>query len=302
MLDLGIITTDAFFASYWRTKPLLMKGVAPRIAGVEMGFDRFHVLARELQNSYSPLFFGDGRHLTFVQNLDLVAGDLRNVSESLGRQFAGISVWFDGVFAEHGHSIGSHYDVADAFVIQQKGCKVWHLHSPKAIHRSRLRMRMLNENVVDTMKMPPGPLEFNLEEGDVLYIPLFWIHCGRAVGRTLSISLSFTARNLLSCLRTVLGTVGGIDGVRRAVAQKVGSADLKRALWKSSFPFRNVMPPVVLFEDPGTAMLRRQLSRSQAWWRPLPVLRRRNDAIERARAHAQLDDAISELRRVVLTQ
>ena len=194
---IGAIGREEFVARYWRQQPLFLKGAANRIANGPLDEEMYLRWDTELSQRH-PAAAGQrlGKAI-FWQKLDFVEPALAATARSFGRWLGCDSVWFDGTLCEDGSSIGSHYDHSDNFVIQLQGRKIWNLHSPDSISEDELRRRMLNEPGLGSKKIAGDSLEFCLEPGDVLYIPMFWIHHGISQGSSLSLSMVCNPRRAL---------------------------------------------------------------------------------------------------------
>jgi 50S ribosomal protein L16 3-hydroxylase len=99
-------------------------------------------------------------------------------------------VWFDAIRTYDRSGIGAHFDHSDNIVLQQSGTKEWSVSSPEHIPRADIARRMMNVSGVGGRELPAeGVLRFTLQPGDLLYLPLFWVHSGVSLAESLSISV-----------------------------------------------------------------------------------------------------------------
>jgi hypothetical protein len=261
--DLGTISLETFWSSYWRRQPLHVPGGARRLLDpVEPS--RFLAICEQLERSMPGVVFRRGPDLAFAQKLDLVDEPLRRVCNRFAGWLSGVQqIRFEGVYAREGMGIGSHFDIADTFLLQQRGTKLWRLHPPAFLDEESIRARLLEEFKVDAMYMPDGAIDIRLEEGDLLYLPLLWIHWGISEGESLSLSLAFTARLGLECLDLEGLASSDLLGERAA-------PDARAALWRTCYP--RPSPLMVLPARKPSGAVRERVLREPLWWRPLPVL------------------------------
>jgi 50S ribosomal protein L16 3-hydroxylase len=291
LFDLGAMTRERFFEEHWRRAPLHIAGGAERFLGFRMEKEEFLDTCDRLEARTPGLVVRGANGLTFAQNMDRASPRLQRVSRDYLAAVAGTEVWFDGVFARQSMGIGSHYDIADTFVLQQRGTKIWRLHAPDFIPRSELRRRMLNETDVDAMYMPDEPIEVELREGDLLYLPMLWVHWGIAVGETVSLSLGFTAKPSLAVLEQwvahVLPAEADITSpaaLLEMLREPTRRPLLRQALWHLCYGrevpgemeqhgqgSRTSSPRPVIARR-LLAPLRQALSHHEEWWSPLPLL------------------------------
>lgn len=203
----GDIGAEQFFAEYWRKKPLHVKGIAREVLGFDFSQSRFRTIIDRLDRDTPELVNRTGDGTIFAQNMDTAADELRDFSMRASSISSCKRVWFDGVYAVDDSGIGSHYDHSDNFVLQQTGTKIWRLNSPAAVPQEELRERMLDVPETGLVYMPDDALEFVVEAGDVLYIPLFWAHWGVSAGPSLSVSVVYNAD---SPLDTILPALRGV--------------------------------------------------------------------------------------------
>ncbi|MBH8608354.1 HEXXH motif-containing putative peptide modification protein [Thermoactinomyces sp. CICC 10521] len=189
------LTWEQFFQEYWRKKPLFIKGGALKLLQTQWQAAEFEEMARQVEELDPRLVKRNANGLTFVQKVSIVNERLSELAVRFQKEMSCPSIWFDGVRANHGHSIGCHFDDSDNFVLQQEGVKIWKLHPPDIIADEVLQKRMLKNPDVGNIFMPDEYLEFILEPGDLLYIPIFWPHWGVSEGPSLSLSLVCNATN-----------------------------------------------------------------------------------------------------------
>ncbi|MEQ9496615.1 MAG: cupin domain-containing protein [Deltaproteobacteria bacterium] len=200
MFGVGDIPAEAFFAEYWRQRPVLVKGAARSLADVSVDAAELRILCDRLERARPGIVRRRGRSL-FGQYLDLGSPELARISDRYKTITACTRVWFDGVIASEGEGLGAHYDHSDNFVMQQEGVKRWRLGPPDRIPQADLHRRMLDDPEAGGYDMPDDAQEFILEPGDVLYIPLFWGHDGVSVGGpSTSLSLVLNADTPLDVL------------------------------------------------------------------------------------------------------
>ncbi|MEW6736974.1 MAG: cupin domain-containing protein [Acidobacteriota bacterium] len=275
----------------WRKEPILIKGGARQFFDPLITMDRFNQLCNALAEVRADLLYRPNETVAFAQNLDLVGEEFRQISDQLKQQTAGAAIWFDGVMAENGMGIGSHYDIADAFLLQQYGCKIWRLHDPDFICEEEKRARFLNETDVDCMYMPDTAREYILEAGDLLYLPILWVHWGVSRGSSVSVSLALTSRNALQwlfpALERVLATYQPekapeqfLSWLCDALQQSNFRNSLYKELWHGLYEAREEraisttkLPPTLsrtlTSEFP---LLLQTLKKHRPWWQPVPVI------------------------------
>ena len=197
MFALGDVSADRFFREYWRKKPLFVKGGAHHLFDRRMTAVEFRQICDRMTRG-APKLVLRRPECIFAQNMNVGSLDLARRSKRFESMTACHQVWFDGVYAMDQEGIGSHFDHSDNFVLQQMGTKHWRLWSPSDYPTEALKARMLEDPKAGLVDPPPDALEYIVEAGDLLYIPLFWGHSGASVdGRSLSLSLVLNAGNAL---------------------------------------------------------------------------------------------------------
>jgi 50S ribosomal protein L16 3-hydroxylase len=165
-------------------------------------FERAHAAARA---AGAPVNERSGE-VTFIENVSAHDADLAARAVRFAPEFGAPHAWFDAVrtFAADG-GIGAHFDHSDNFVLQQSGVKEWTLASPRDLDPADIARRMMNVPDVGVHDLPQSDTTcFRLEAGDLLYIPLFWIHSGVSEAGSLSLSLVCPAVSLYSAVMPFL--------------------------------------------------------------------------------------------------
>ncbi|MFY1597065.1 JmjC domain-containing protein [Micromonospora sp. WMMD737] len=191
---------ERFFAEYWRRKPLFVRGGAEGFLGrrwTDEDFDNAHRIAAAKGASIKE----QAGEVTFIENVSACDPDLTRRAAGFSKQFASPRAWFDSVRTYSSSGIGAHFDHSDNFVLQQGGVKEWTLASPTNIEQQVIARRMLNLPDVGGHELPEGEgVRFVVEPGDLLYIPLFWLHHGISEAASLSLSLVCPAVSLYSAV------------------------------------------------------------------------------------------------------
>jgi len=187
---------DGFYRDHWRKRPLFVRGGAAEFLGRVFSaadFDRALTAARAAGH---PVSDRDGA-VTFIEQVSRFDGDLAVRAQGFAARFGTPEAWFDTVRTGEPDGIGPHFDHSDNFVLQQDGTKEWSLAAPAAIDRAEIARRMLNVPGVGSHDLPAeGRVHVVLEPGDLLYIPLCWLHSGVSRGPSLSLSLVCPAVSL----------------------------------------------------------------------------------------------------------
>ena len=291
-LLLADISAEEFFRSFWRRRPRLCRGGGDRILGFRLTAPQVLEIAEQLQ-AHQPQFVGRDRKVMFAQHLDLANSALLAVVRRYRTVATFPHIWFDGSWTRDGAGLGSHFDIADSFILQQSGRKLWRLHPPGCIGIAERRRRLLKESPLDLTDMPDTPQvrEFVLEPGDLLYVPCMWVHWGISLGEAASLSLGFTADTAMDWVSTLtVKALAGhalsspdasalpVAGAAAYLANALSSVRARRQLAgavASIVARDDLVPPALdrraLLHD-LMPMLRRVLELEKAWWQPLPVV------------------------------
>lgn len=198
-----------FYTDYWQQKPLLIRNA---IAGFElsMSADELAGLACMDASESRIVIERDGStpwevrygpftaqsfeslpatHWTLlVQAVDHWDQDIAD----LKRLWPEIPAWrFDDVmvsYAVDGGGVGPHFDHYDVFLLQGAGRRRWHV-GPRADASAHLLpatdLRILADFTATST--------YDLEPGDMLYLPPHFAHNGIAIGESMTVSIGFRA-------------------------------------------------------------------------------------------------------------
>jgi len=224
MSILGNIDAQAFLADYWQQKPLLIRGATTKYGDI-LTPDELAGLACE-QEIESRLIVQEEKDLwslehgpieesrfsdlpeknwtLLVQSLDHWLPEVRDVLD----EFAFLPSWrLDDVmisYAVSGGSVGPHFDYYDVFLLQSSGRRKWKLGQPcdentPLVEGQSLRILEKFDQVE----------EFDLEAGDMLYIPAGVSHWGIGLDdECMTWSIGFRAPSAAELLNSAIATLG----------------------------------------------------------------------------------------------
>ena len=180
-----------FKAQYYRKRPLLVRGGAPSILGKLYTPQDFGTWRKQMEQHHPPYVLDSGV-MVAVLRASSVVPELKRVADRFTRDFPGVIAAFDTfcTSGEPGGSVGAHFDDNDNFILQQTGRKRWKLARPVHVHPDSAHARAMRGERLGQVIMADEQLELELEAGDALYIPSFWIHWGIGLGESLSVSLA----------------------------------------------------------------------------------------------------------------
>ena len=212
MTILGRVSVDTFIEEYWQKKPLLIRGAiqgwSPPLSKSELIdlAEQEEVESRLVQNPTGQddwsVEFGPFDQNTFANlpnsgwSLLIQGCDLWNAEvAALKSQFAFLPSWrLDDImvsFAPKHGGVGPHFDQYDVFLIQGAGRRQWQLGDACN---------------AETPTQPDLPLKilssfsaretFDLETGDLLYVPPGIAHWGTALEDCTTYSVGFRAPTL----------------------------------------------------------------------------------------------------------
>lgn len=197
----GDLSFERFMSAHWRRAPLHVRGGARELIQQTFDADRFEHLRAKLAAEGAIGVRSRDESVVFIEAIDRAEPAMCDAARSLAALFGLPAAWFDAVRTHTVSGIGSHFDHSDNFVLQQEGRKIWRLSPPDSLPEGARARRMLGDETVGAAPIDPkSAIEFVLEPGDLLYLPLFWIHEGVSDGPSLSLSLVCPA----VALRTVL--------------------------------------------------------------------------------------------------
>lgn len=229
-IPLGELTAEAFLSEYWQKKPLLIRQAFPdfvsplepdELAGLACRPDLFSRLILEKGGDYEwqarqgPFQeddfakLGDSHWTVLVQEVDRHVPAVADLFDL----FDFIPHWRkDDVmvsFAAKHAGVGPHTDSYDVFLLQGSGRRRWEIGPADGDHRDRegLDIRML-ENFEPTEV-------YELEPGDMLYLPPGVPHNGVALEPCLTFSFGFLAPSRAEALRDFAGWYEEKHGVIR---------------------------------------------------------------------------------------
>ncbi len=204
---LGGLSPAAFLRRHWQKRPLLVRGAFAKFHD-PVTSDRLLTLSlkpdvdsrlvvtrggrRPFEVSEGPQQSARLRRLP-ASNWTLLVEDVeRHVRgvRALQAGFDFIPRWrFDDVmvsFATPGGGVGPHIDSYDVFLIQGRGRRRWSIDSKaRPVYRSGLELEVLR-------RFQPEAT-WDLEPGDMLYVPPGLAHCGVALDDALTYSVGFRA-------------------------------------------------------------------------------------------------------------
>ncbi len=203
------MSAETFLAQYWQKKPLLIKAAFPgfktpllpdEIAGMacEEGVESRLILERDgdtkWQLSHGPfdeaIFpeLPESHWTLLIQEVHKYVPELAQLLES----FRFIPNWrIDDVMVSYSPldgSVGPHVDQYDVFLLQGLGRKRWQISTAEVCHGDLIAgidLQILSHFEAEQC--------WELEEGDMLYLPPGVIHHGVALGDGLTYSIGFRA-------------------------------------------------------------------------------------------------------------
>lgn len=201
------LSVDGLLDLYWRRRPVVVTGGADQLLRRRWTGADFTAALHRARRAGTRVHELAGE-VVFVEAVSDHDPYLAARARALGRQFGAACSWFDAVQTMATTSvtgIGSHFDHSDNLVLQQEGRKRWHLAPAKVVRPADRARRMLLAPDVGAYDLPEaGQSVCELEPGDLLYIPLLWVHQGEADGKSLSLSYVCPARSLHATLLPAL--------------------------------------------------------------------------------------------------
>lgn len=200
---LGDISPAQFLKEYWQKKPLLIRAAFPDLKPVLSAKKLFAMAKRDDVESRLICAFDqhwDMSNGPFAELPDiskdewtlLVQGvNLHDkAADSLLRRFNFIpNARLDDLmisYATNGGGVGAHFDSYDVFLLQAHGRRRWRISAQKDLSLIEgMPLKILRRFVPEQ--------EFELEPGDMLYLPPHYAHEGVAIGECMTYSIGFRA-------------------------------------------------------------------------------------------------------------
>jgi 50S ribosomal protein L16 3-hydroxylase len=220
------ISAKVFLRDYWQKKPLLIRGAVPE-CGELLSPDELKKLAgnttlqsrvvvqgkgsRHWDVAYGPFAPHDFAKLPtskwtlLVQDVDKVLPRFNDLME----RFRFVPYWrMDDVMVSYAApqgSVGPHLDQYDVFLLQGSGKRRWHIGSRK----------IMQDDFVPDLELKILPkfkssYTFDLEEGDLLYLPPRFGHHGVALDDCMTYSIGFRAPSYLDLFQGLFEHTAGI--------------------------------------------------------------------------------------------
>jgi 50S ribosomal protein L16 3-hydroxylase len=213
MKFLGGMSSEKFLSDYWEKKPLLIRNAFPDAAELaspedlkELAFDeefetRLITNGEEITVKEGPLSEKDFEYDLWTlacHNLNTLSCDLYRLQEAVNF----IPSWlFDDVMATYSKedaTVGAHIDKYNVFILQGSGKRIWRLQeNPDSEYLEGKPLKLLknfNPNI-----------EWELNPGDMIYIPSSVAHEGTTLEESISYSIGFKSledQNLINSFLT----------------------------------------------------------------------------------------------------
>lgn len=207
LTHLGELSIEQFLQEYWQQKPLLIKNAFPNftspldaneLAGLSLeeesqsrlviqnGKD-WHVEHGPLkEESFSDL--PETNWSLLVQHVDSLDPE---VNALLGK-FRFLPNWrLDDImisYATNNGGVGPHFDYYDVFLLQGEGKRRWRI-GQRCDHESEL----VPEQPMKILETFECTEDWEVEAGDMIYIPAKIAHWGEAIGESITYSIGFRA-------------------------------------------------------------------------------------------------------------
>jgi len=210
----GYLSIETFLSEYWQKKPLLVKNAFPHFCDPVSEHELAGLSMEE--ESAARLVIGTGsdwkvRHGPFNEN------DFNNLPEknwtlliqhldslnlevnALLSHFRFIPNWrLDDIMASYaveGGSVGPHFDYYDVFLLQGKGKKHW-----KIGQQCDEQTSLQPNNNMKLLSNFECQYDWQVESGDLIYIPAKMAHWGQTIDEAITYSIGFRAPSDLELL------------------------------------------------------------------------------------------------------
>jgi 50S ribosomal protein L16 3-hydroxylase len=200
---LGGISPEAFLAEYWQKKPLLVRQALPGFAGW-LNRDSLSELAQRDDAESRLVRFTRGQCL--LDHGPFAAEDLANLpKKNWSLLVSGVNLFlpegdallhaFDFIplarlddlmvsFAPPGGGVGPHFDSYDVFLIQGQGRRRWEISAQDDLE-------VIDGAPLRILKRFQAEQSWELEPGDMLYLPPQYAHNGVALSDCMTWSVGF---------------------------------------------------------------------------------------------------------------
>lgn len=211
MIRFNDVSREEFLQKYWQKKPLLLKKALPNFKSI---LDENELAGLALEESLESRLVIESPESSPVWQLKKGPFSEEELSALPKKHWSLLIQGVDRVIPEVSHllnhfdflpqwrvddvmislaglqgSVGPHYDHYDVFLLQAKGQRRWQLTTQDCVEENYLENTELR-----IMKNFEVQQEYVLEKGDILYIPPYVGHHGRALTNH-SISYSFGYRS-----------------------------------------------------------------------------------------------------------
>lgn len=204
---LGGISPAEFMAKYWQKKPLLIRNAVPDFKPLLSRAELFELAEQE--GVESRLIVSNGAKWSMshgpmqrkslpalkkpnwtllVQGVDLHDAKVNALKNQF--RFAPDARLDDLMisFATDGGGVGPHFDSYDVFLLQAFGTRRWRIGKQKDLTLQQgVPLKILSNFVAER--------EYELQPGDMLYLPPRYAHDGIAVGECMTYSIGFKVPN-----------------------------------------------------------------------------------------------------------
>ena len=228
---------EDFWRIHWRRKPLFVKGGAVFLLEKSISYAAFDEIAKELRSTRPEALRERPGEVVFIEAISRYNASLAAAGTLVSQRLSLPDGWIDGVRTLADSGIGSHYDHSDNFVLQQQGTKIWRVAPPVSIPPREKACRMLGVGNFGAAEIVEEEAEtYVLEPGDMLYLPLFWLHSGISRGPSLSLSLVCPAESMQTVLLRAMRFVmtRHLLGHQPSPSLPAGSGEAEEARWTAT--------------------------------------------------------------------
>ncbi|MCJ8313780.1 MAG: cupin domain-containing protein [Saccharospirillaceae bacterium] len=200
------LDTQTFLNEYWQKKPCVIKGAWPdfecpidenELAGLSLEQEVESRIISNIDGNWKvqqgpfeeDVFSNLPEHnwTLLIQGCDHLVDEIHQ----LRNYFDFLPSWLlDDVmisFATDQGSVGPHYDQFNVFLLQASGKRTWHL----AKEDFKTKPEFIEPLPVKVLKTMPLYERFDVENGDLIYIPPGFAHHGVSQGNSISLSFGY---------------------------------------------------------------------------------------------------------------